>query len=181
MLVLGIDPGSYQCGWGVIKKDGNKFTHIDHGVIILSKKDLLHERLGQLFTSTSSIIEKYNPSILAIEKSFFAKNASVAMKLGQVRGVIIVAGALKNILVSEYSPNEIKLALVGFGHASKLQMQKMAKAILGLAELPQTDAADALAVGICHLQQSRLSSKLTTLGKNHDRLSAWKFVSKRPY
>src|SRR3990167_2332768 len=102
------------------------------------------------------------------------------MKLGQVRGVIMVAGVLKGISVFEYSPNEIKLSLVGYGHASKAQMQKMAKAILGLTELPQTDAADALAVGICHLQQSRLTSKLTTLGKYHDRLSSWKFVSKRP-
>lgn len=180
MLVLGIDPGSYQCGWGIIRKDGNKFTHIDHGVIVLNKKDPLHERLAKLFTSTNDIIGKFNPSVLSIEKSFVAKNVSVAMKLGQVRGVIIVSCALKNILVSEYSPNEIKLSLVGFGHASKLQMQKMAKAILGLSQVPKTDAADALAVGICHLQQSRLTSTFTTMGRRYDRIPSWKFVPKRP-
>ena len=139
-----------------------------------------YERLGKLFTSTNDIIEKYNPSVLAIEKSFVAKNIGVAMKLGQVRGVIMVAGVLKGISVFEYSPNEIKLSLVGYGHASKAQMQKMAKAILGLTELPQTDAADALAVGICHLQQSRLTSKLSSIERRYDRIPSWKFVPKRP-
>lgn len=180
MLVLGIDPGSHRCGWGIIRKEGNRFRHVEHGVVVLDKNRLLHERLGTLFTSISDIIEQYKPAVLAIEKSFVAKNISVAMKLGQVRGVIMVAGVLKNIFISEYSPNEIKLALVGYGHAAKLQMQKMVKAILGLTELPQSDAADALAVGICHLQQSRLTSKLSSFERRYDRIPSWKSVPKRP-
>lgn len=160
MIVIGIDPGSRKCGWGLIKKEGNKFHHLEHGVIVLNESDPLHSRLSVIFSSINDLIKKFNPSVMSVEKTFVAKNVSSALILGQARGAVLVAGGLANLAIAEYSPTEIKLALIGYGLASKLQIQKMVKTMLGLRELPDSDAADALAVGICHLQQSRLSSMI---------------------
>ncbi|HLB59617.1 MAG TPA: crossover junction endodeoxyribonuclease RuvC [Bdellovibrionota bacterium] len=180
MRVLGVDPGSRVTGWGIIRREGNRIIHEVHGTIPLNPDDPFPIRLKILFERLKEVIVTHQPQTLSLEKIFVAHNASSALKLGQARGVVMAVGAIQNLEIFEYSPTEIKQALVGYGHATKIQMQKMIKTILGLPELPKPDAADALAVGICHLQQSRLTSLVKGADKSRDRISSWATTSPRP-
>jgi crossover junction endodeoxyribonuclease RuvC len=160
LLILGVDPGSMVTGYGLIKSNEQKNVLIECGVIRTQSKESLPEKLKEIFEGLSQIITQNQPDELAIEETFYSKNAKSALVMGQARGVAILAGACANISVSEYSPKEVKCSIVGQGNASKHQVQYMVKNLLGLKELPQPiDAADALAVALCHAQKLRWKEK----------------------
>ncbi len=157
--VLGIDPGSRFTGWGMVRVDGSELHHVAHGVIKLGNR-AMDLRLRDIFTGMSDLIANYDIDRVAIETSFVADNPQTAIKLGQARGVAIVAAALQDLNVSEYAPREIKQATVGTGRATKEQVQYMVKVLLNLAEVPDTDSADALAVAICDIHATRYRSSI---------------------
>lgn len=148
-IILGIDPGSRITGYGVIKQVGSKYEYLGSGCIRLQSK-ALPERLQQIHTGVTQIIQQFNPSLFAIEQVFMARNPDSALKLGQARGAAIVAATNQNLPVAEYSARQIKQAVVGKGSADKTQVQHMVTHLLKLPATPQADAADALAVALCH-------------------------------
>ena len=150
MLILGIDPGSHITGYGVIDKKGNYLRHILHGEVKLKKVSLLSTVLSSIYQQLFEVIADNAPQAIALENIFYGKNVRSLIKQAHVRGVIIFAGVSSSIPVFEYSPLEVKKAVVGYGRAEKRQVQIMVKAILKLPALPPVDAADALAVAICH-------------------------------
>ena len=151
MIILGIDPGLATTGYGVVKKEGNSFKLIDYDTITTSSDRTDVDRLSQLYEELLSLIDKYNPEHIAVEELFFNKNVKTAIRVGQARGVILLAGAQQSINVAEYTPLQVKQAVVGYGRASKQQVQQMVKALLNLEKIPKPDdAADALAISICH-------------------------------
>lgn len=150
MRVIGIDPGTRVIGYGVIETSGSTLKALGWGAIDVRKKTL-PERLSELFKSLTAVLKKYKPHCAAVEKAFFAKSADSVIKIGEGRGVAILAAALQNIPVSDYSATMIKKSVTGTGAAHKSQVQNMVKVILGLDSLPQPlDASDALACAICH-------------------------------
>jgi crossover junction endodeoxyribonuclease RuvC len=162
-VILGIDPGSAATGYGLIRSDERENVLLECGVIRTDPKRPLPEKLKEIFEGLSEIIANKNPDQLAIEETFYSKNAKSALVMGQARGVAILAAACAKLPVSEYSPKEVKSSVVGQGSASKLQVQYMVKNLLGLKELPQPiDAADALAIALCHAQKMRLKTILAT-------------------
>lgn len=150
MRILGIDPGSHITGYGIIDKQGNYLRHVAHGEIKSKKESLFSAMLVSIYQQLSEVIAQTEPQAIALENIFYGKNVRSLIKQAQVRGVAIFSGADKGIPVFEYSPLEIKKAVVGYGRAEKRQVQVMVKAILKLPELPPADAADALASAICH-------------------------------
>ncbi len=151
-IILGIDPGSRITGYGVIRVQGTRTDYLDSGCIRVKLGDdiCLSERLVQIFRGISTVIEQYHPDEVAIERVFMSRNPDSALKLGQARGAAMVAAALAIHPVAEYSPRQIKQAVVGTGGASKEQVQRMLVVLLKLNRCPQADAADALAVALCH-------------------------------
>lgn len=149
-LILGIDPGSRKTGYGIISQLHGKASYVTSGVIRMSAELTLPERLHVIFTGVSEIIAQFDPAEMAIEQVFMAKNAGSALKLGQARGAAIVAGVNCGLPVAEYEARKVKQAVVGTGAADKVQVQHMVKALLKLPHAPQEDAADALAVALCH-------------------------------
>ncbi len=149
MRILGIDPGSHVTGYGVIDKSGNYLRHVMHGEIKPPKDSLLSEILMDIFRKLSAVIVETDPQAVGLENIFYGKNVRSLIRQAQVRGVVIFACAEKGIPVFEYSPLEVKKAVVGYGRAEKRQVQMMVKAILKLENLPPADAADALAAAIC--------------------------------
>jgi crossover junction endodeoxyribonuclease RuvC len=147
--ILGIDPGSRKTGFGIIELEGKKIKHIINGRLMVGNGDFA-ERLRQIFTGLTDIIERYQPDMMAIEKVFLHKNADSALKLGQARGAAICAAVNQSLTVHEYSATQIKKAVVGNGHAKKDQVQYMMSVILSLSEVPEEDAADALACALAH-------------------------------
>lgn len=147
--ILGIDPGSCITGYGIVDCEGNHLRHVGNGSIHTGNSDQA-EKLRLIFTELTTVIDSQSPAEIAIERIFMNRNADSAIKLGQARGVAIVACSVQKLPVNEYSANQIKQALVGRGHATKSQIQHMVKVLLNLREAPQADAADALAVAICH-------------------------------
>ncbi len=166
--ILGIDPGSRITGYGIIESEGNHLRHICNGAIKLGESEY-PERLRQIYSELSGIITEQLPAEAAVERIFMNKNADSAIKLGQARGVAIVACSMQELPLSEYSANHIKQSLVGRGHATKSQIQHMVKVLLNLREALQADAADALAVAICHAHnrssQQRLAGNTAGAGK----------------
>lgn len=148
-IILGIDPGSRITGYGVIKQTGSKTTYLGSGCIRV-QGDELASRLKQIYSGVSEIINQFQPDTFAIEQVFMAKNPDSALKLGQARGAAIVAATNHELPVSEYSARQIKQAVVGKGGAEKTQVQHMVTYLLKLPSTPQADAADALAVALCH-------------------------------
>lgn len=149
MLILGIDPGSRTTGYGLIRFKTGCLEYVASGCIRL-KSEQLSERLNVIFQGVTQIIQQYAPDEFAIEEVFMAKNAGSALKLGQARGAAIVAATNSELEVSEYSARKVKQAVVGMGNAEKSQVQHMVKQILKLEGDPQEDAADALAIALCH-------------------------------
>jgi len=147
--ILGIDPGSRFTGYGIIDIQGNHATHISHGTIRIQGEDLC-SKLRYLFRELTGILNEHRPDEVSIEKIFMHKNADSALKLGQARGCAITACAEQDLPVFEYTANQVKQATVGKGHAAKEQVQHMIKILLCLRESPQADAADALAIALCH-------------------------------
>ncbi len=148
-IILGIDPGSRITGYGVIRQVGMKFVYVASGCIRVQGTDLA-PRLKQIYDGVSEIIRQYQPTDFAIEQVFMAKNPDSALKLGQARGAAIVAATNHDLAVAEYSARQIKQSVVGKGNADKTQVQHMVTHLLKLPGAPQADAADALAVAICH-------------------------------
>ena len=159
MIILGIDPGTRITGYGLLRAEGNRFVHLDNGCIIPKAQNPMSQRLGYIFHHIEILIRDFEVEAVALEQVFFAKNASSALKLGQCRGSIMVAAERAGLPVSEYSPSEVKQAITGSGRAQKEQIQKMIKLLLGLPEVPQADAADALAIALCHGQRYPLARK----------------------
>lgn len=149
-LILGIDPGSRKTGYGIILQVAGRLSYVTSGVIRIDETLSLPERLKIIFDSLNSIITEYQPAQFAIEQVFMAKNASSALKLGQARGAAIVAAGFHSLPVFEYEARKVKQSVVGSGAADKTQVQHMVKVLLKLPAVPQEDAADALAVAICH-------------------------------
>ncbi|MBQ4835362.1 MULTISPECIES: crossover junction endodeoxyribonuclease RuvC [Pseudoalteromonas] len=148
-VILGIDPGSRFTGYGVIEHQGAKFKYLGSGCIKVGEHDF-PTRLKMIFQGISQLIEQFSPDSFAIEQVFMAHNPDSALKLGQARGAAIVAATMQDVVVHEYSARQIKQAVVGTGGANKTQVQEMVKRILKLPGTPQADAADALAIAICH-------------------------------
>jgi len=156
MIILGIDPGFAITGYGIIKHSGNRFQTIDYGAIITHAGIALPKRLLTLTLELESIIARHQPDVVAVEELFFCNNAKTAIAVGHGRGVAVTAAARASLDVYEYTPMQVKQAVVGYGRASKAQVQQMVKAILGLSEIPKPDdVADALAVAICHAHSFR--------------------------
>ena len=147
--ILGIDPGSRFTGFGVIDFEGNHAAHVHSGFIKVIGENLA-SKLHMIFDAVGEVIDAHHPQELAIERVFMHRNADSALKLGQARGAALLAGATRGMPVFEYSPNEIKQAVTGRGHAAKQQIQHMMRVLLCLSDEPQSDCADALAAAITH-------------------------------
>ena len=148
---MGIDPGTRVTGYGVIEKRKNSLVHIMHGEIRQSREAPLSTCLVKVYNDLLGIISQSLPDAIAIEDIFYGRNIKSLIKQGEVRGIAILSGSQRGIPIHEYSPLEVKKAVVGYGRAEKVQVQKMVKAILHLSEEPSEDASDALAVAICHI------------------------------
>ncbi len=148
-ILLGIDPGSRITGYGIIEEIGSISKYVASGCVRVQEGPL-PERLAQIFQGINTVIEMYSPQSVGIEQVFMARNADSALKLGQARGAAIVAAVNHGLEVSEYSARQVKQAVVGKGAADKSQVQHMVASILKLDKTPQADAADALAVALCH-------------------------------
>jgi len=159
MVILGVDPGTATTGYGVLRKIGDRLEVVVYGPIVTSPKQPAHERLASIHGQICEIIEKHRPEVLAIERLFFAQNETTAIAVGRASGVILLAAAQRGLQVEEYTPLQVKQAVVGYGAADKKQVQYMVQRILGLSEPPKPDdVADALAVAICHAHSCRLRS-----------------------
>ena len=164
LVTLGIDPGTAILGFGVIRGDTDPQL-IDVGVIETDSKAAMPDRLVILHAETARLIERYRPDVMAIEQLFFARNVTTAIAVGQARGVVLLAAAQAGVPVAEYSPSEVKFAVVGYGKADKRQMQEMVKLILNLPEVPHPDdAADALAIALCHAQTAPFQARIAQRG-----------------
>jgi len=159
LIILGIDPGFAITGYGILNYERNKFTVLDYGVVSTKSTDLFTSRLLAIDTTIRSLIDKYKPESCAIEKLFFNSNAKTAIAVAEGRGVAVTAVASQGIDVFEYTPLQVKQAVVGYGRAEKQQIQQMVKIILHMDKIVKPDdAADALAIAICHAQ-SRLTAQ----------------------
>lgn len=153
-IILGVDPGSLVTGYGLITVDANKLHYVDSGCIRAQAKDMM-ERLKIIHQCLQEIVQQYLPTEAAIEQVFMHTNAGSALKLGQARGAAIVALVENSLPVFEYAARQIKQAVVGSGGADKAQVQHMVKTLLNLPKVPQGDAADALAIAICHINTQK--------------------------
>lgn len=157
MIVVGIDPGLARMGYGVIEVERGMARPLCHGCIETSAQDFSHpQRLLAVYTEIDALLEKYQPSHLALEKLFFSKNISSAMGVSEVRGIVLLAAAQRRIPVTEYTPNQVKQAITGSGRADKRQVQEMIRRLLRLDDIPRPDdAADALSIALCHIHIMR--------------------------
>ncbi|MDP6111546.1 MAG: crossover junction endodeoxyribonuclease RuvC [Planctomycetota bacterium] len=155
MRVLGIDPGTVTCGYGVIDYRSNSFQSVAYGAIRCKPKTPFEERLATIFTGLEEIIEQHKPDCVAIEEAFAGKSIQTALRIGEARGIAILSASKVGLPVSQYPPRLVKKAVVGAGGAHKSQVQKMVQVVLSLPELPKPDdASDALAIAICHCHRA---------------------------
>jgi len=157
---LGIDPGSRVTGWGVVERDGAHLRVVEAGVVRLPPSKPIAERLGRLLVECGALVREWRPTVIALERAFVARNVQSALRLGEVRGVVFAAAAASEVPVWEYAPTQVKLAATGYGHAAKDAVGRGVSMRLGLVELPASDAADALALALCHLQQASFQAAL---------------------
>lgn len=151
MKILGIDPGLGRAGWAIVEEVNGKVSAINYGCIETHKDQSEEARIKILYTELVKIIEEYNPAVLSVEKLFFNKNVKTALSVGQARGVIILAAVNKGLIVEEYTPLQVKIAVTGYGRADKNQIGLMVKSSFNLKSVPQPDdAADALAIALTH-------------------------------
>ncbi len=156
MRVLGIDPGSRITGYGVVDKvKGGKVAHVSNGQLLLDPSAPLPERLLAISKALKEIIDEFKPDAMSIESVFFAKNVDSAIKLGEARGIPLLCAASSGVPVYEYAPRSVKQAVTGYGNATKEQVQKMVKMLLNTEARLKADAADALAIAICHIHHFR--------------------------
>jgi crossover junction endodeoxyribonuclease RuvC len=156
-LVLGIDPGTAITGYGLVWGEGDDLRLVDYGTIITSSDESQPQRLQEIYRQLTTLIQERQPAAAAVEKLFFSRNVRTALSVGQARGVALLAMANAALEIHEYTPLEVKQAVVGYGRATKEQVQEMVRVLLGLDSVPQPDdAADAIAVAICHIHSARM-------------------------
>ena len=160
MRVLGIDPGSETTGWGVIEGDPRRYRLVEYGAVHAPPREKFAARLLKISDGVEAAIARFAPDVCAIEETFFSTNVKTALKLGHVRGVALLAAARARLEIAEYSPRLVKQTVVGYGAAEKHQVQEMVRVLLGLTRAPQPhDAADALALAICHLHHAGIAQR----------------------
>ena len=161
MKVLGIDPGTMVMGYGVIESQDDEVALVDFGALAVPPRSDIGERLSYLYKHLVAVIQRHRPDVVAVEQPFIAKNVRSALAIGRAQAIAILAAAESGIPVHEYTPAQIKQRVANYGASSKEQIQEMVRLQLGLAEVPQpNDAADALAVAICHLHEIHLNNLL---------------------
>ena len=161
MRVLGIDPGSETLGWGVVEGSGLKYSLVDYGTVKSNPRQAFSKRLLNVYRGVEEIFEKFSPDVLSIEEAFYAVNVGVALKLGQVRGLMLLLAEQRGVEIAEYSPRLIKQTVVGYGNAEKHQVQEMVRLLLKMKTAPTPhDAADALAIAICHFHHAGMQDKI---------------------
>lgn len=165
MRILGIDPGTAITGYGIIDVEGNRLRHVDNGIIKTRSSEPLPVRLKTIYDGLTAILAEFVPEAVAVEQVFLAKNPRAALTLGHARGTAVLAAVNRDLDVHEYSALQVKSAVVGYGHAAKQQVQQMVKALLNLPEVAQEDAADALAVAICHANSRTMKQALGQRGR----------------
>ena len=171
--IIGVDPGTLITGWGAIEARGGTLTPLGHGTIATAGAHGQGDRLSLIYRGLEDVIRSYEPTGLSLERVFFARNAQSALKLGQARGVALLAAAHRGLAVHEYAASEIKLAVVGYGYATKAQVQKMVASLLHVSEKIAPDAADALAAAICHLHRQCFQSLIL------EAIPDWNFATRR--
>jgi len=161
MRILGIDPGTVTMGYGVIEAEEDEIALVDYGALSSPARSPIGERLSYLYKELSQVFSRYQPDVVAIEQPFMAKNVKSALAIGRAQAVAILVAANREIPSYEYTPAQVKQRVADYGAGSKEQVQEMVRLQLGLAQVPQpSDAADALAVAICHLRETYLDSLL---------------------
>jgi crossover junction endodeoxyribonuclease RuvC len=166
MKILGIDPGTIVMGYGVIESEGDDARLIDCGAITMPERTPIAERLSSMYDALFEIIRRHRPDAVAVEQPFIAKNVRTAMAIGRAQAIALLAAANQHIPTHEYTPTQVKQRVASYGASSKEQVQEMVRLQLGLAEAPQpNDAADALAVAICHVREMHLNSLLAREAK----------------
>jgi crossover junction endodeoxyribonuclease RuvC len=163
LIVLGIDPGIGTTGYGVVgENEAGEACLVAYGAIETKPGEPMPERLRALHTALSALLQEYRPESVAVEQLFFGRNVTTAISVGQARGVVLLAAAQAGLPVYEYKPAEVKQALSGYGNADKRQMQEMVRMLLNLDQVPRPDdAADAVAIAVCHLHSARLKRLMT--------------------
>lgn len=161
MRIIGVDPGSTITGYGIVEEVNDRLSHVASGRVVSSSRIPFHLRLKKIYKELENVIILYKPEVMAVEDLFIARNIKSALKLGHARGVAIVAGLNADLSIAEYSPLEVKKAIVGYGRAHKVQVQEMIRSLLGLVDLPASDTADALAIAVCHLHCCQGAGRLT--------------------
>ncbi len=165
MKILGIDPGTVVMGWGVVEGENTELALVDFGAITPPKKSPMGDKLACLYTELLKIVRKHKPDAVAVEQPFVAKNAHTAIAIGRAQAVALLAAAINGIPSFEYTPAQVKQRVANYGAGSKEQVQEMVRLQLGLKEVPEpNDAADALAVAMCHAQELHINSLLTRQG-----------------
>ena len=158
MITLGIDPGTAILGYGVVEGDDPPGV-VAYGVLRTANDEPMHRRLVRLYEGVRELIARYRPDVVAVEQLLFGRNVTTAIAVGQARGVVLLAAAQAGLALAEYTPAQVKEAVVGYGKADKGQIQEMVRILLKLATVPQPDdAADALAIAICHTQRARFAA-----------------------
>lgn len=165
MRLIGLDPGLGTTGWGVIEAMSTRLMHVANGAIETDAKAPIETRLARLFDELGAVIARFSPDAAAIEETFVNANAGSTLKLGLARGVVMLAPAKAGLSVAEYAPNAIKKSVVGVGHADKLQVQAMVRRLLPGVTLNGPDAADALAVAICHAHHATTAQRILKVAR----------------
>jgi crossover junction endodeoxyribonuclease RuvC len=161
MRVIGIDPGSETLGWGVVDGIGSKYVLVGYGTVKSNPRHDFSRRLLNIYNAVAELMAEHSPDVLSVEDTFYAVNVGVALKLGQVRGTMLLLAEQRGIEIAEYAPRLVKRTVVGYGNAEKHQVQHMVKVLLGMNTLPTPhDAADALAIAICHFHHANVNSKI---------------------
>ena len=165
MIILGIDPGYAIVGFGVISYNGSRFKVLEYGAITTDKNTPFPERLNEIYDGMNYLLDKYQPASISIEKLYFNTNTTTAISVAQARGVCVLAGVEHGVEIAEYTPLQVKMAVTGYGRAEKHQIMEMTKTLLSLKEIPKPDdAADALAIAICHAHTSgSIAARLSKL------------------
>jgi crossover junction endodeoxyribonuclease RuvC len=182
MITLGIDPGTLFTGFGLVEKDGKEIRAVDYGVISTTAKDEMPKRLKQIYDALLRVIEHYRPAKVSLETAFSGKNVQSALKLGQVRGAVMILAMNHNLTISEYAPREVKKAITGNGNAAKEQVEFMVKKLLGLDNAKaRADAFDALAIALCDTL-SRSSIQNISEKNPTRKVTDWsKFIEANPH
>jgi crossover junction endodeoxyribonuclease RuvC len=164
MLTLGIDPGTATTGFGLVRQQNDKLSYVSCGCVITTPKETSQGRLAKIYHEIKELISIHRPDCVAVERLFFGENTKTAMAVSQARGIVLLAAAEGKVQVVEYTPLEVKTALTGYGKAEKRQIQQMVRVMLKLNDIPKPDdAADALAVAICHLHSYKFKASALAL------------------